>query len=102
MMLIWLILLTSFAVQHRILASNFIDITMRSIAKSLSHSFLFILFTIALSTLPYIYRDMLPFSEITHICIEAVIIIVALWAYTRFVLKVSLSDFIKRRRQQGA
>ena len=102
MMLVWLILLTSFAVPHRILASNFIDITMRSIAKSLSHSFLFILFTVALSTLPYIYRDMLPFSEITHICIEAVIIIVALWAYTRFVLKVSLSDFIKRRRQQRA
>lgn len=99
MMIMWLLVLISFVVPHRKLASHFIDITFRGIVKNLSHAFYFIVITVALSIFPYMYKDVMPFPEITHLVIEGIIIIAALWAYTRFVLKVNLSDFIKRKRR---
>lgn len=98
MMTTWFAILLLFIFAHRKLAFNFVDTSFRQIGRNLSHAFGYMIAAGALSAVPYIYRDALWFAPFSHIAAEAVIILAVLWGYTRFVLKVRLVDFLKRKR----
>lgn len=102
MICFWILLLLLLAIPFKKVASRFIDISLKSILKSLSHGILFFIVTFAVSYLPYRYRAELPYADVTHIFIEACIILACLWAYVRFVLRVNFIDFLKRRHKDKA
>ena len=82
-----------FGVHFRI-SQRFIDSSIPKLFMHILPGIGYILLASLLSVPLYFFRDMLPFTNWTHIFLELLIIVLTLMFYARFVLKISIRKLI--------
>ena len=100
MLVAWTVILVAFLFVNCHISRLMIDISMPRILKALRHGMGFILFASLLSIPAWIWRDMLPWPNWTHIAIEFFILLICLSLYCRFVLGVSIRGLFKRKHEE--
>lgn len=94
----WLVLFIPLFSLHSRLAKKFIDITLFGMVQSALPAIGFALISSALSFLPWYFRASLPYSALTHMAVEAVLMLGCVWLYVRLVLKVSPLQLLKKKK----
>ncbi len=79
----WMLLFIPLFLYHCRLARQFIDIDFGSTIKSVSRALLFLGISSAISAVPWLFRDYLPFAPWLHMGIEVVILLICLGVYIR-------------------
>jgi O-antigen/teichoic acid export membrane protein len=82
---------------HYEISKRFIDNRMIKLITHILPGIGYIILASLLSLPLYIYRDLLPFTNWTHIVAELVIILVSLLFYAKFVLKISIRELLGKK-----
>lgn len=98
MIAVWILVLLSFFGIFIRIGKKFIDISVGKIISSIRHGLAFTVLGCVISIPAWLIRDRLPYANWTHIGLEVISILVSIALYARFVLKISIRDFLKRKK----
>ncbi len=94
----WVALHLVYFIIHCRISQNFIDNSLKKIVLNMFPGLGYILFASVLSIPLYLFRDSLPWTNWTHLIAELLVIVISLLLYSKYILKVSLRDLVKKKK----
>ena len=95
----WIGVLAILTIVYRSFAKHFIDALLVHILSNLRHGLGVLAFTSLISVPLWLYRDLLPYKQWSHIILQFLISGVCLLIYTKFVMKVSIRDLLGKKKK---